>query len=31
MTLGTDVTNPYSEDLTLSANTIAHFTFLAKD
>ncbi len=31
MTLGTDVTNPYSEDLTLSANTIANFTFLAKD
>lgn len=31
MTLGTDVTNPYSEDLTLSANTIANFTFLAKN
>ena len=30
MTLGTDVTNPYSEDLTLVANNIQQFMFLAK-
>ena len=28
MTLGTNVTNPYSEDLTLTANTIAQFSFV---
>ena len=28
MTLGTNITNPYSEDLTLAANTIAHFSFV---
>ena len=28
MTLGTDITNPYSEDLTLTANTIAQFSFI---
>lgn len=30
MTLWTNVTNPYSEDLTLEASTIQQFTFLAK-
>ena len=30
MTLWTNVTNPYSEDLTLETNTIQQFTFLAK-
>ena len=31
MTLGTNVINPYSEDLTLTANTIAQFSFLGID
>lgn len=30
MTLWTNVTNPYSEDLTLEASTVQQFTFLAK-
>jgi len=29
MTLGTNITNPYSEDLTLTSNTLSNFSFIA--